>query len=165
MKPGQWHPAFMPEMGSLVLTYFRIRNCILSSARLRFTVLFGMGRRGSRTLWAPDITCRPAGNGQGQSERSTWVVTALRVSRAPRNRPRRLALRGVRCGRVHSRQGYRVKPHGQLVPVSSTHYCASTSGLSTWWSSTTLQGGYPPGSLIFRRVSRLDAFSGYLFRT
>ena len=24
----------------------------------------------------------------------------------------------------------------QLGPVSSTHYCASTSGLSTWWSST-----------------------------
>src|SRR5438552_9395532 len=23
-------------------------------------------------------------------------------------------------------QGYRVKPHGQLVPVSLTHYCAST---------------------------------------
>ena len=26
---------------------------------------------------------------------------------------------------------YMVKPHGQLVPVSYTHYCASTPGLST----------------------------------
>ena len=135
--------------------------------------------------------------------------------------------------------GYRIKPHGQLVPVSLTHYCASTPGLSTRWSSATLQGGPPlcalcadicaracfpgvlcrispiknrlgrqaseararlralalgalsplagfsarsgdkhpkhahatahkgglQGSLISRRVSRLDAFSGYLFRT
>src|SRR5690242_9497012 len=38
------------------------------------------------------------------------------------------------------RQGYRVKPHGQLVLVSSTHYCAYTPSLSTSWSRTTLQG-------------------------
>jgi hypothetical protein len=60
--------------------------------------------------------------------------------------------------------GYRIKPHGQLVLVSSTHYCASTPSLSTSWSRTTLQGPYGPGGLILRRVSRLDAFSGYLFR-
>ena len=35
-------------------------------------------------------------------------------------------------------QGYRVKPHGQLVLVSLTYYYASTPSLSTWWSSTTL---------------------------
>src|SRR3990170_6201800 len=33
---------------------FRVRNCTLSSAQTRFTVLFGMGRRGSRLLWPPD---------------------------------------------------------------------------------------------------------------
>jgi len=38
-----------------------------------------------------------------------------------------------------------VKPHGQLVPVSSTHCCASTSGLSTSSSRTTLQGTEVPG--------------------
>src|SRR3990167_6048844 len=48
-------------------------------------------------------------------------------------------------GRDTPTQGYRVKPHGQLVPVSSGHYCLSTSGLSTWWSSTTLQGDQVPG--------------------
>ena len=35
-------------------------------------------------------------------------------------------------------QGYRIKPHGQLVSVSLTHYCASTPDLSTRWSSATL---------------------------
>ena len=34
---------------------------------------------------------------------------------------------------------YMVKPHGQLVQVSCTHYCASTPCLSTSWSSTDLQ--------------------------
>jgi len=40
------------------------------------------------------------------------------------------------------------------------HCCTSTSGLSTSWSSRVLQGEF-----ISRRVSRLDAFSGYPFRT
>ena len=44
--------------GSLALTYFRAAYLALSSALPRFTVLFGMGRRGSRALWAPDIACR-----------------------------------------------------------------------------------------------------------
>ena len=42
-------------------------------------------------------------------------------------------------------QSYRVKPHGQLVPVSLTCYHASTPGLSTSWSRTTLQGDQVPG--------------------
>ena len=42
-------------------------------------------------------------------------------------------------------QSYRVKPHGQLVSVSLTHYCASTPDLSTSWSRTTLQGDQVPG--------------------
>ena len=44
-------------------------------------------------------------------------------------------------------QSYRVKPHGQLVLVSSTHYCASTPSLSTSWSRTTLQGSQAPGEI------------------
>ncbi len=32
-------------------------SCALSSARLRFTVLFEMGRGGSKVLWPPSITC------------------------------------------------------------------------------------------------------------
>src|SRR3954466_7557490 len=46
---------------------------------------------------------------------------------------------------THEQQGYRVKPHGQLVLVSSTHYCAYTPSLSTSWSRTTLQGSQAPG--------------------
>ena len=48
----------------------------------------------------------------------------------------------VRCG---TPQGYRIKPHGQLVLVSCTRYRASTPSLSTSWSRTTLQGGQAPG--------------------
>src|SRR5262245_62102256 len=44
-----------------------------------------------------------------------------------------------------STHGYGVKPHGQLVPVSLTRYRASTPGLSTWWSATTLEGDQVPG--------------------
>ena len=55
---------------------------------------------------------------------------------------------------------YAIKPVERLVPVSFTHYCASTPGLSTWWSSTILKG-----NLVLRWVSRLDAFSGYPVRT
>ena len=51
-----------------------------------------------------------------------------------------------------------IKSNERLVPVSFTRYRASTSGLSTWWSSTALQG-----ELVLRLVSRLDAFSGYPF--
>ena len=52
------------------------------------------------------------------------------------------------------------KPNGRLVLVSYAHYCASTSSLSTRWSSWALQG-----DLILGRASRLYAFSGYHNRT
>ena len=53
-----------------------------------------------------------------------------------------------------------IKPIERLVPISFTHYCASTLGLSTWWSSTVLKR-----NLVSRGASRLDAFSGYPFHT
>jgi hypothetical protein len=39
-------------------------------------------------------------------------------------------------------RGYRIKPHGQLVPVSSSDCSPCTPGLSTSWSWTTLQGDH-----------------------
>ena len=46
--------------------------------------------------------------------------------------------------REHRGDGHRVmrafKPIELLVPVSCTHCCASTPGLSTWSSSTALEG-------------------------
>ena len=62
---------------------------------------------------------------------------------------------GVLCGQVV----------GLLVPVSSTHCCASTSGLSTQSSSWEPSHRVGDGNLILERASRLDAFSGYHFRT
>ena len=43
-----------------------------------------------------------------------------------------------------------VKPNGLLVTVSSTHYCAYTSVLSTWSSSTALQKGFAPWEISSR---------------
>ena len=63
------------------------------------------------------------------------------------------------------REEYMVKPHGSLVPVSFTHRCASTPGLSTWSSTRSLQEPYGSGDLISWRVSRLDAFRVSPFRT
>jgi hypothetical protein len=53
---------------------------------------------------------------------------------------------------------------GLLVSVSSTHYCASTSDLSPSDLLGALPGN-PVGAIILERASRLDAFSGYHFRT
>src|SRR6516225_1828321 len=56
------------------------------------------------------------------------------------------------------RQSYRVKPHGQLVSVSLTHYCASTPDLSTSWSRTTLQGAQGPGKTHLETSFQLRCF-------
>ena len=58
-----------------------------------------------------------------------------------------------------------VKPHGSLVSVSSMCCHTSTSDLSTLSSSTSLQVAFATGYLILEGASRLDAFSGYPFRT
>src|SRR3954451_4884384 len=55
-------------------------------------------------------------------------------------------------------QGYRDKPHGQLVLVSLTHYCASTPSLSTSWSRTTLQGSQAPGKSHLKASFPLRCF-------
>ena len=81
--------------------------------------------------------------------RQTVTCTVRRVVRAKRQRGRSVWWFCC-CVIAFSRvslvlQGYRIKPHGQLVSVSLTHYCASTPDLSTSWSSTTLQGARGPG--------------------
>ncbi len=68
-----------------------------------------------------------------------------------------ISLKHLRCCQV--------KPHGSLVLVSSTYryaYTPTYQRLSLKRSFRTLKG---QGRLISRQVSRLDAFSGYLFRT
>jgi hypothetical protein len=54
--------------------------------------------------------------------------------------------------------GYRIKPHGQLVPVSSKDYSSYTPGLSTRWSSATLQGGQAPGKSNLKASFPLRCF-------
>src|SRR5512140_3272494 len=106
------------------MTYFLTGKSAISSARRRFTVLFGMGRGGANALWSPGIL---------EFEGSSLSCALHRV---------REVFFACTC---LDAQGYRVKPHGQLVPVSSRHYCPYTPGLSTSWSRTTLQGSQAPG--------------------
>ena len=108
-------------MGSLAVTYFRERKLTIIGALL----FHGPVREGKgwyqkamsarRNLYAGRGLGRQAQNG----DRRLFVVTAYE-------------LHAVLL------QGYRIKPYGQLVSVSLTHYCASTPDLSTSWSSTTL---------------------------
>ena len=63
------------------------------------------------------------------------------------------------------RVNFMVKPNGRLVLVSYTHCCASTSSLSTRWSSWALHFPFGLGDLILWSASRLYAFSGYHNRT
>ena len=44
-------------VGSLVMSYFRMVYPTLSSAMTRFTVLFEMGRSGTRSLLSPSNSC------------------------------------------------------------------------------------------------------------
>jgi hypothetical protein len=57
------------------------------------------------------------------------------------------------------------KSLGLLVPVNSTPCGASISGLSTQSSSWGPYTLVRVGDLIWRKASRLDAFSGYPDRT
>ena len=75
---------------------------------------------------------------------------------------------GTAQGREHRyflRKEVVSKSLGLLVPVNSTPCGASISGLSTQCSAGGLTPLTGEGVLILRQVSRLDAFSGYPFRT
>jgi hypothetical protein len=67
--------------------------------------------------------------------------------------------RDAHC-RQHQIKAFMVKPNDRLVLVSYEHRCSSTSSLSTWSSTTGLQG-----ELILWLASRLYAFSDYPFPT
>lgn len=62
------------------------------------------------------------------------------------------------CCHLIKQHGYRIKPHGQLVPVSFTPHSASTPGLSTSWSRTTLQGGQASGKTNLQASFPLRCF-------
>ena len=127
----------------------------LASALRRFTVLFGMGRRGSTSLWPPSKTARletrdwkltyPA-PGSSSNLEEVFLGSDRQQQGTATFEPTRVEFEGVGfypslLTPYPSRltQGYRIKPHGQLVSVSLTCCHASTPDLSTRWSSATLQ--------------------------
>ena len=72
-----------------------------------------------------------------------------------RKLPTETLRKSVQKNRQH---GYRIKPHGQLVPVSCAPHSASTPGLSTSWSRTTLQGGQASGKTNLQASFPLRCF-------
>ncbi len=135
-----------------------------------------MDSGGSTALWPPGKFCfnQPATHSfcaASQSNLGTFAEN-LEYSYHPDTHPFGAAAYGVqnRSRRFCLKSPKhlwccKVKPHGSLVLVSSMHRCTYTPSLSTSSSLTFLQGGLKPqGRLISRQVSRLDAFSGYLFR-
>ena len=102
--------------------------------------------------------------GNGRNAAANWRQQLLRDLRLRMKRSRTtngLSTRLEECPRMLLRGVNSMdKPNGRLVLVSYTHYCASTSSLSTRWSFWALQG-----DLILERASRLYAFSGYHNRT
>ncbi len=128
-------------MRSLAMTYFRI-GTILSSALVCFTVLFEMGRSGTKPLWSPNVNCQIGkpleknffryllfnqlyfGDKLYSSVSFIFLITLLCIY--------------IICVYFQSPSNDRVKPHEQLVWVSFTRYRASTPHLSTSWSRTTL---------------------------
>ena len=108
------------------------------SALAGLTSVFGMGTGGTLPPWPPKLfECRALSFPSALEHSIASTIIAV----------------------------FQIKALDLLVPVSFTHRCASTSGLSTWCSH---QGSYPVdpvGDLILEPASRLDAFSAYPFRT
>ena len=95
------------------MTYSHMGNATLPSAQVCFTSEFGMGSGGSRPLWSSGKTVDHWG--------TRWNVMLISFE---------LTLCVIR----NCLGCYIVKPHEQLVPVSSTPRSAYTPGLSTSWS-------------------------------
>src|SRR6516225_8692516 len=165
--------------GGLAATYSSAACAAVPSALRVFTAEFGMGSgawplaMATRPAPATSVPaqagsmglCHVSGSVFGCAAACVWIPapafagTSLR-GRLPLiagNRVLPLHAGGVRRKGVPPRHQ---APVERLVPVSCAGCPASTSGLSTWWSSTALGR-----DLVLRRVSRLDAFSGYPVRT
>ena len=120
-----------PRCGWAANYFPTVSRSIIVAAGLNFSVR--NGKRCAPAQWPPLVSHRPQPDGESRHKRTT--------SRHPQRRGSAEAF-------------------GQLVPLGSTSRNAHTCGLSTWSSTTALQGG-----LISGPASRLDAFSAYPFRT
>ena len=99
-----------------------------------------MGRSGTTSLWSSGTTgnprpLRPVGQ---FAESTAYAANQILNGVAFEEQQHKILSSTIS-------QGYRVKPHEQLVLVSLTDYSASTPSLSTSWSRTTLQGAQGPG--------------------
>ena len=122
----------------------------LPSALRRFTSEFGMGSGGTTALVPPGkffvlVLCllRSYCVGCSRECQSHTSVCSFhrfvcRLVSAQNTSDSESKLKFVSLSPKHLRR-CKVKPHGSLVPVSSTHRCAYTPGLSTSSSSTFLQ--------------------------
>ena len=115
-------------MVSLTMSYFHWKYNQLSSAIRCFTVLFGMGRSGTTSLWSSGKGFarenHPVANALLGQKQSSVAIHWLRSS-----------LDDIQSKKLH---GYRIKLHEQLVMVSWMPRSTYTPILSTSWSRTTL---------------------------
>ena len=111
---------------------------------------FGMGPGVSLSLWSPKLY-----GDVGPTRLNEQTGT---VPREPHSGRERLSARS-------RRKCVLWQALGLLVPVNSTPHRASIRGLSTPSSLGGLNHAKVVGDLILERASRLDAFSGYPFRT
>src|ERR1700674_5287469 len=123
---------FVVWLGCLTMTYFRTgyphyhRRCLVSRSCSGWEGV-GPRRYGRQT--------ESGGRKKSSGKRGLIArVTAVKARSRGATLPCRPSL--LRTSALTHR--YRIKPHGQLVSVSLTHYCASTPDLSTSWSRTTL---------------------------
>ena len=127
----------------LAVPYSHMGRPTLPSALRRFTSEFGMGSGGTTALVPP-------ANSVYQHVSLTYRLICIRAENSL-NSPKHLR----RC---------KVKPHGSLVPVSSTHRCAYTPAYQRRRLQRSFRRLKVSGELISGQVSCLDAFSTYLFR-
>ena len=121
---------------------------------------FGMGSGRATPVLPPETLRREIANlwiaGIASSSKST-LEASVRLLRP--------TLAFILPTAVNKGKKMMVKPHDRLVPVSYTGCPASTPGLSPRGLHGVFRGPKPWGDLILSLASRLDAFSGYPFRT
>ena len=138
----------------------------VSSALKGLTSVFGMGTGVTPSLAPPETFYRQAPSIEEPAQSFPRIFAEVSRHIRELSRVRGLVRRfKPLASEFRSGQKFQVKPHDRLVQVSCARYRASTSCLSTWWSTRGLQATCVAGDLISGRVSRLDAFSVYLNRT
>ncbi len=120
----------------------RVRDGIGSDRSAKVT---RPAKRGKEANWFYDRLIVPSPRAQSMSRKSCSTFSKRTCSNSLTRAVPCRSRDSTRSGKCSERgDGHRVmrafKPIELLVPVSCTHCCASTPGLSTWSSSTALEG-------------------------